>query len=110
MAVTGMIRSSERRLHEKVIVHIELTSTLTQEDENRLAAVVLKVLSGMLDMLPISYLVRVETTDQSVIEQVSPGLSGWDASSLAADTSSLSPSRIARARTAVRYPLSYSCQ
>ena len=71
-----------------VIVHIELTSTLTQEDENRLAAVVLKALSGMLDMLPISYLVRVETTDQSVIEHVSPGLSGWDSmTALAAETS-----------------------
>ena len=68
-------------------MHIELTSTLTQEDENKLAAVVLKALSGMLDMLPISYLVRVETTDQSVIEHVSPGLSSWDQmSSLAPDT------------------------
>ena len=68
-------------------MHIELTSTLTQEDENRLAAVVLKALSGMLDMLPISYLVRVETTDQSVIEHVSPGLAGWDSlSALATDT------------------------
>jgi hypothetical protein len=68
-------------------VHIELTSTLTQEDENRLAAVVLKALSGMLDMLPISYLVRVETTDQSVIEHVSPGLSDWDSmSALATET------------------------
>ena len=73
--------------YRRVIVHIELTSTLTQEDENRLAAVVLKALSGMLDMLPISYLVRVETTDQSVMEHVSPGLSGWDSmTSLATDT------------------------
>ena len=69
-------------------MHIELTSTLTQEDENRLAGVVLKALSGMLDMLPISYLVRVETTDQNVIEHMSPGLSSWDSmSSLAPETS-----------------------
>lgn len=68
-------------------MHIELTSTLTQEDENRLAAVVLRALSGMLDMLPISYLVRVETTDQNVMEHVSPGLSDLDSmSSLATDT------------------------
>ena len=67
------------------IVHIELTSTLTQEDENRLAPVVLRALSGLLDMLPISYLVRVETTDQSVIEQVSSGISSWDATSIVAD-------------------------
>ena len=68
-------------------MHIELTSTLTQEDENRLAAVVLKALSGMLDMLPISYLVRVETTDQSVIEHVSPGLSNWDSMAVLATDS-----------------------
>lgn len=66
-------------------VHIELTSTLTQEDENRLAPAVLRALSGLLDMLPISYLVRVETTDQSVIEHVSAGISAWDANSLVAD-------------------------
>jgi hypothetical protein len=66
-------------------VHIELTSTLTQEDENRLAPAVLRALSGLLDMLPISYLIRVETTDQSVIEQVSSGISSWDANSLVAD-------------------------
>ena len=60
------------------VVHIELTSTLTQEDENQVAAAVLKSLSAMLDLLPISYLVRVETTDQSVLEQVSPGLSAWE--------------------------------
>lgn len=65
-------------------MHIELTSTLTQEDENRLAGVILKALSGMLDMLPISYLVRVETTDQSVLEQVSPGLSNWESMTAAA--------------------------
>lgn len=60
-------------------MHIELTSTLTQEDENRLAPAVLKALSGLLDMLPISYMMRVETTDQNVIEHVSPALSSWDA-------------------------------
>jgi hypothetical protein len=59
-------------------VHIEVTSTLTQEDENRVAAAIVKTLSAMLDMLPISYLVRVETTDQSVLENVSVGLSAWD--------------------------------
>ena len=60
-------------------MHIELTSTLTQEDENRIAPAVLKALSAMLDVLPISYMVRVETTDQSVLENVSQGVSNWDA-------------------------------
>lgn len=60
-------------------MHIELTSTLTREDENRLAPAVLKALSAMLDMLPISYTVRVETTDQNVLKNVSPDVSKWDA-------------------------------
>ena len=59
-------------------MHIELTSTLTQEDENRLAPSVMKALSAMLDMLPISYMLRLETTDQSVLENVSPGISSPD--------------------------------
>lgn len=52
-------------------MHIELTSTLTTDDENRLAPAVLKALSGLLDMLPIAYLLRVETTDQNVMEHMS---------------------------------------
>jgi hypothetical protein len=53
-------------------VHIEFTSTLTQEDENRLAPAVLKALSGILDMLPIAYMIRVETTDEHILQHVSP--------------------------------------
>ena len=53
-------------------MHIEFTSTLTQEDENKLAPAVLKALSGILDMLPIAYMIRVETTDDHVLQHVSP--------------------------------------
>ena len=60
------------------IVHIEFTSTLTTEDENRLAPAVLKALSGLLDMLPIAYMIRVETTDQNVFENVSTSLVPMD--------------------------------
>ena len=56
-------------------MYIELASTLTREDENRLAPAVLKAISGMLDMLPIAYAIRIETTDQS-IQQLSGGYSG----------------------------------
>lgn len=55
-------------------VHIEFTSTLTTEDENRLAPAVLKALSGLLDMLPIAYIIRVETTDQNVFEHLNTGV------------------------------------
>ena len=53
-------------------MHIEITSTLTHEDENRLAPAVMKLLSGMLDMLPVAYVVRVETADQQVMEHLNP--------------------------------------
>lgn len=59
-------------------MRIEITSTLTQEDENRLATGVLKALSALLDMLPIAYMIRVETTDEHVLQHVSPHLSNWD--------------------------------
>jgi hypothetical protein len=59
-------------------VRIEIASTLTQDDENRLAAGVLKALSGLLDMLPIAYMVRVETTDEHVLQHVSPHLPGFE--------------------------------
>jgi len=62
-------------------VHIEITSTLTLEDEDRLASAVLKALSGLLDMLPIAYLVRVETTDEHVVQHVSPRAANWDSMS-----------------------------
>jgi hypothetical protein len=59
-------------------VRIELTSTLTQEDEDRLAPALLKALSGLLDMLPIAYIIRVETTDDHVLQHVSPQVASWD--------------------------------
>jgi hypothetical protein len=60
-------------------VHIEVTSTLTQEDEAHLAPAVLKLLSGVLDMLPVAYMIRVETTDEHVFQHVNPRVAAWDA-------------------------------
>lgn len=59
-------------------MRIELTSTLTQEDEDRLAPALLKALSGLLDMLPIAYIIRIETTDEQVLQHASPHLPTWD--------------------------------
>ena len=59
-------------------MRIEITSTLTQDDENRLAPAVLKALSGLLDMLPIAYMIRVETTDEQILQHVSPHIANWD--------------------------------
>lgn len=59
-------------------VRIEITSTLTQEDENHIAPAVLKMLSGVLEMLPVAYMVRIETTDEHVFQQVNPQIAEWD--------------------------------
>jgi len=59
-------------------VRIEITSTLTQDDENRMAAAVLKALSGLLDMLPIAYMIRVETTDEHVLQHMNAQIPSWE--------------------------------
>lgn len=42
---------------------IRFTSTLTPEDENELVPAVLRALSGILDLLPIAYVLQIETSD-----------------------------------------------
>ena len=63
-------RSAERELHESyaavtlnsgVVMDIRFISSLTAEDEEQFAPVVLKALSAVLDHLPIAYTVRIET-------------------------------------------------
>ncbi len=68
-------------------MRIEITSTLTQDDEKRVAAAVLKALSGLLDILPIAYIVRAETTDAHVMQHVSPPTKTWESvAALSAET------------------------
>jgi hypothetical protein len=49
-------------------MNIRFTSSLTPEDENRLAPVVLKAFSSILDLLPIAYMIRIETSDAQSYE------------------------------------------
>jgi hypothetical protein len=58
------------QIAKDVIVRIELTSTLTADDERRVASAVAQLMSGLLDLLPITYLLRIETSDSSVVEQL----------------------------------------
>jgi hypothetical protein len=73
-----MKTEAERRLLGIAPVRIELTSTLTQEDENRLAPAVLKLLAGILEMLPVASMVRIETTDEHVFQQLTPEVTAWE--------------------------------
>ena len=47
---------------------IRFTSSMTAEDENRLAPALLKALSSILDLLPIAYAIRIETSDSQVYQ------------------------------------------
>ncbi len=48
------------------VVNIRFTSTLTPEDENTVAPAVLRALSSILDLFPIAYVIRIDTTDSQV--------------------------------------------
>jgi hypothetical protein len=51
-----------------VIVNIRFTSSLTAEDENLLAPAVLAALTSILDLLPIAYMIRIDTSDSQVYQ------------------------------------------
>jgi hypothetical protein len=49
-------------------VNIRFTSSLTPEDENTMAPALLKAFAAILDLLPIAYVIRVETSDAQVYQ------------------------------------------
>ena len=53
-------------------MNIRFTSSLTPEDENMLAPALLKALSSILDVLPIAYVIRIDTSDAQVYQHGSP--------------------------------------
>ena len=52
-----------------VCMDIHLVSSLTADDETRLAPKVLAAIGGVFDGLPVSYSVRVETADGNAIHR-----------------------------------------
>jgi hypothetical protein len=54
-------------------LNIRFTSSLTPEDENVLAPVVLTALAGILDLLPIAYIMRIDTSDSQVYQHTGDG-------------------------------------
>lgn len=49
-------------------MNIRFTSSLTAEDENLLAPAVLAALTSILDLLPIAYMIRIDTSDSQVYQ------------------------------------------
>ena len=57
-------------------MNIRFTSTLTPEDENQVAPVLLRALTSILDLFPIAYVVRIDTSDSQVYLHSRPTESG----------------------------------
>lgn len=55
-------------------MNIRFTSSLTPDDENRIAPVVLQAISTLLNALPIAYMIRIDTTDATVFQVSGSGL------------------------------------
>lgn len=54
-------------------MNIRFTSSLTPEDENAFAPVLINALAGILDLLPIAYMIRIDTSDAKVYQHVGKG-------------------------------------
>ena len=54
-------------------MNIRFTSSLTPEDENAFAPVLLNALVGFLDLLPIAYMIRIDTSDAKIYQHVGRG-------------------------------------
>lgn len=53
-------------------MNIRFTSTLTPEDENAVAPALLRALSSILDLIPIAYVIRIDTSDAQVYQHSRP--------------------------------------
>jgi len=53
---------------------IRFVSSLTGDDENRLAPALLTALTALLDQFPIAYNIRIQTTDAKVFQRISPAI------------------------------------
>jgi len=54
------------------VVNLRFTSTLTPEDENAMVPAVLQTLTSILDLVPIAYVLRIDTSDGHVYEHRGP--------------------------------------
>jgi hypothetical protein len=53
-------------------VNIRFTSSLTPEDENIVAPAILRAFASILDLLPIAYNIRIETSDSRTYQHAGP--------------------------------------
>jgi len=56
-------------------VNIRFTSSLTPDDENVIAPALVKAIAGILDLFPIAYNLRIETSDSQTYQHTGPSTS-----------------------------------
>ena len=56
-------------------MNIRFTSSLTPDDENVIAPALVKAIAGILDLLPIAYNLRIETSDSQTYQHTGPSTS-----------------------------------
>ena len=54
-------------------MEIRFISSLTDHDEDRFAPIVLRALADLLSKIPITYVVRIETTDGKIFQRSRTG-------------------------------------
>jgi hypothetical protein len=72
-------------------LEIRFISSLTDHDEDRFAPVLLKAMVDLLSKIPITYAVRIETTDGKIFQRSRTGLEPQHSTSSRRDDSN--PSR-----------------
>lgn len=71
-------------------MNIRLTSSLNPEDENVIALAVLKAMAAILDLFPVAYALRIDTSDGATFHQAGTN-QGLLTSRAGTDISSPSP-------------------
>lgn len=64
--LTCLRKANNERTH---LMHIRLVSSLTAEDETRIATAVCRVVSCLLEQFGIAYTLRIETTDGQIFHE-----------------------------------------
>jgi hypothetical protein len=54
-------------------MNIRFTSSLTPEDENTVAPALIQTVASILELLPIAYMIRIDTSDSRVYQHSSGG-------------------------------------
>jgi hypothetical protein len=59
-------------------LNIRFTSSLTAEDESLIAPALIKAIGSILDLLPLAYAIRIDTSDGQVFQHRNSGIASID--------------------------------